>query len=111
MGPANCNIHGIQAYVSTSPKLATAIKNKEFIKSSELAKIIIYSPDLARIFEHIVDANFVKSFVNNKIKTSELILIDRNKSNKKQNDRLLVQHILKELKWVCPVCLSKISKE
>ena len=110
MGPANCNIHGMQAYVTTSPRLAEAIENKEFIDACEFTKIIIHSPDLGRQFEHVVDKNFAKSIFDDEAKMNEITLIDRDKKNKKLNDRLLIQRISKNMKWVCPVCLNEISK-
>lgn len=60
MGSAHCNFHGVQAYVTTSPRLAEAIENNELISAGELVKIIIYSPDLENKFEHVMNKTFAK---------------------------------------------------
>ena len=36
---------------------------------------------------------------------------DREKTEKKLNDRLLVQKIIRAMKWVCPICLSEVFKK
>lgn len=105
MKPAFCEKHGVQQFVITSPKLAAAITRSELIEEADLRKLQIDS--FGKTFEYFVDSGFLSEF---KIVSDEptVILKDRDKASKKLNDRLIIQKIVREMKWVCPICLKTI---
>lgn len=105
MRPAFCEKHGAQQFVMTSPRIAAAIVRGQSIKETELRKLQIES--LGKTFEYFVDSEFLDKL---KIASDErtLILKDRDKRAKQLNDRLIIQKIVREMKWVCPVCLKSV---
>jgi hypothetical protein len=105
MKPAFCEKHGVQKFVLSSPRLAAAIAQDESIKETDLRRLQIES--LGKTFEYFVD----REFLDNLLIASEeqiLNLKDRDKKSKQLNDRLIIQKIVREMKWVCPVCLSTV---
>jgi len=105
MKPAFCEKHGVQQFVMTSPLLAAAITQGESIKETDLRRLQIES--LGKTFEYFVDREFLDEFMIAPDKRI-LILKDRDKPSKQLNDRLIIQKIVREMKWVCPVCLKAV---
>lgn len=105
MKPAFCEKHGVQQFIMTSPRLAAAITQDESIKETDLRELQIET--LGKTFEYFVDREFLDNLM---IASGERILIlkDRDKASKQLNDRLIIQKIVREMKWVCPVCLNTV---
>ena len=89
----------------TSPRIAAAIVPAQSMKENELRKLKIVS--LEKTFEYFVDSELLDEM---KIASDErtLILKDRDKRAKRLNDRLVIQKIVRKMKWVCPVCLKSV---
>lgn len=105
MNSGICEKHGIQKFVLTSPRLAAAVAEGNLVKKTYLLKFRIDSLD--KIFEYTVDRQFLKEFQLD-LRDLEITLQDRSKISKQLNDRLTIRKLLKEMKWVCPVCLNEI---
>ena len=109
MKPVFCEIHGVQEFVITSPKLADAIAHGELIAETDLRKLQIESVG-ARFEYYFVDSGFLNEFQI--ISDSQTVSFkDRDKVSKQLNDRLIIQKIVRAMKRVCPDCLEiTISK-
>lgn len=105
--PALCERHNIQPFILTSPHLAAAIKRGDHISSDEITKLKIFS--MGKYFEYLIDIKFLKELKITPV-DGVVIMRDRDKTEKKMNDRLLVQKIMREMKWVCPLCLSEVTE-
>jgi len=105
MKPAFCKKHNVQSFIQTSPRLADAIEYRENLSMDEIFTLRILS--YGKIFEYKIDNTFVKEF-NFAPVDGVVMLRDRDKTEKKMNDRLLIQKTTHAMKWVCPLCLSEI---
>jgi hypothetical protein len=105
MKPAFCKIHNVQAFIQTSPRLAEAIEYRENLSIDEVVSLKILS--YGEIYEYKIDYTFVKEF-NFALVDGVVMLRDRDKTENKMNDRLLIQKVTRAMKWVCPLCLSEI---
>jgi hypothetical protein len=103
--PAFCKKHNVQSFVQTSPRLAEAIENNEYLSTDKIVTLKILS--YGKIFEYKIDIAFVNELDIIPV-DGEVMLRDRDKKEKKMNDRLIIQKITREMKWVCPICLSEI---
>ncbi len=108
MNSGICEKHGTQKFVLTSPRLAAALAEGKLTKETDLLELKINSLD--KIFEYTVDREFLKDFQFN-LYDREVTLQDRSKISKQLNDRLTIRKLLREMKWVCPVCLNKIISQ
>ncbi|UOD30429.1 hypothetical protein INH39_01330 [Massilia violaceinigra] len=99
---APCEKHGIQWFITTSPKLATAIDNSESVSIEEIRIVQIDSDGM--IFKNTVDAGFLEE-LSLPFTHAVVCLKDRDKSAKQLYDRILILKMRKEMKWVCPACL------
>lgn len=107
MRPAVCEKHGVQQFIITSPRLATAIARGKLTEATDIRKLKIES--LGKTFEYFVDSKFLEEFQIDLNKPT-IILKDRNKASQKLNDRLIIQKIVAGMRWVCPVCLNAIAE-
>lgn len=108
MKPAFCDRHKMQNFVLTSPSLAAVVKGDQDIFVGEIAQLTIYS--FGKEFRYFVDFKFLNSF-DIVPENGVVLLYDKDKLNRKMNDRLLIQKLTIEMKWVCPVCLSEKVEE
>jgi len=100
--PAYCEKHGTQSFVQTSPKLAEESFDSSAVDATDIRSLEIHSS--GKIFRYVVDVEFLKGFMHPSDRIT-IILKDRDKALKQLNDRLLVQRITNEMKWICPLCL------
>ena len=98
-----CDKHGFQPFVVTSPRLVHAVLHDDLIMEDEICSFKIIEYD--RTFDYFVDVGFLKNF-EIALTIEPLILKDRDKILKKMNDRLIIQKIIKEMKWVCQECFK-----
>lgn len=103
--PAFCKKHNVQSFILTSPRLAEAIEYRENLSIDGIVTLKILS--YGKIFEYKIDDMFVKEFNFNPV-DGVVMLHDREKTEKKMNDRLLIQKVTRSMKWVCPLCLSEV---
>jgi hypothetical protein len=104
MKPAFCKKHNIQTFIQTSLRLAEAIECKENLSVDEV--IILKILSYGKIYEYKIDNTFANEFNLSPV-DGVVMLRDRDKTEKKMNDRLLIQKVTREMKWVCPLCLSE----
>lgn len=104
MSPFLCKKHGMQTLVLTSPEFSERTKSCKKIKKSEALLLTIKHVDSDSTY--YIDFNFFNEFIPERNKEN-LILLDRNRSKKELNDRLIIQKILKEMVSVCPECLKE----
>lgn len=107
MKPGICEKHGIHNFILTSSDFSSAIDEGKTLDSSDAYKIRTNS--LEKINETIVNENFFRRFFEES-EGLEVLLVDRERSLKKMNDRLLIIKIFSdpELRYVCPVCLNQL---
>lgn len=105
MKPAYCEKHGVEQFVLTSPRLADAIKLNEYFCSDEILKLKIESSEGCSDF--FIDIELLKKFKLSEV-DRVVTLHDRDKPKNILNDRLLIQKIIRYMKWVCPLCLIEI---
>jgi hypothetical protein len=105
--PAFCKIHKVQSFILTSPRFAEAIEHRENLSTDEVITLKIHS--YGKIYDYKIDDAFIKEFNLSPV-DDEVILRDREKTEKKLNDRLLIQKITRAMKYVCPLCLSEVFK-
>ncbi|WP_151638235.1 hypothetical protein [Noviherbaspirillum aerium] len=108
MKPAYCQKHGVQSFIQTSPRLAEEISGTGSVDDEEIRILQIISSE--KTFEYMVDTEFLKGF-RLPLEPHTAALKDRDKSVKQLNDRLLVQQVTNEMKWVCPLCLNARRRE
>jgi hypothetical protein len=108
MKPAFCKKHNVQSFIQTSPRLAEAIEYKVNLNIDEVVTLKILS--YGKIFEYKIDNTFANEF-NLAHVDGVVMLRDRDKTEKKMNDRLLIQKVTRAMKWVCPLCLSEIFEK
>ena len=104
MKPAFCKKHNIQFFIQTSLRLAKAIGCKGNLSIDEVITLKILS--YGKIFEYRIDNTFANEFNLSPV-DGVVMLRDRDKTEKKMNDRLLIQKVTRAMKWVCPLCLSE----
>lgn len=97
-----CKTHAVAEDATVSKAIKEALKKGIPLKNTRL--IVTTCPDENMKKEYIlVDDDLVKALG---ISESErIVLIDRDRSNKKLNDRLLINKLSQHLCGVCPVCL------
>ncbi|MFT3930601.1 MAG: hypothetical protein QM709_09945 [Spongiibacteraceae bacterium] len=102
--PVFFSVHGAQWFTSTSPPLFELVCRGGKAPGMRLSKLVVES--FGRVNEYTVDDEFLKGF--GLISENGVIsLRDRDKSKKLMNDRLVIQKIFREVKWVCPLCLKE----
>lgn len=106
MKPGVCKRHDAQRFVLTSPRLAVAISNQIL---SPLNIFIIRVDCSGSDFEFLVDCEFPEKYG---ISSGESVigLKDRDKLAKQLNDRLIIQKMVRDMKWVCPLCLHMVAR-
>lgn len=103
MRPAYCDKHGPQPFTQTSPKLAEKISAISSVSEVDIRRIEIDSG--GKSFQYLVDVEFLKRFML-PVDQDIVVLRNCNKGLKQLNDRLIIQKITKEMKWVCPLCFN-----
>jgi hypothetical protein len=104
--PAFCEKHGVQNYVLTSPSLANAIEKDSRLEIFNVINLAIESH--GKKYNYVVEAEFLRMYINIPDTETSVLLLDRDKTMRQINDRLIIQKILHDLKWVCPLCLESV---
>lgn len=97
-----CPIHSVADNATVSLAIKDALKNNTPV--TKVVVLVIVRPDEDMKKEYIlVDSDLVKSLGMSE--TERIVLLDRDRDNKKLNDRLLIRKIAQHLCSVCPICL------
>jgi excinuclease UvrABC helicase subunit UvrB len=104
MKPAYCDKHGVQNYQLTSPLLADAISQNKKIDKTLIIHLLVKSRDSET--DYLVDVDYLKNYIDFPDTENKLLLVDRDKTTRQSNDRLVIQNILRNMRWVCPRCLE-----
>lgn len=105
MKPAYCQKHGATNHTITSPRLDDAIAQGGSFDQDKICVLQIESDK--GLSEYLVDEEFLSKFAL--VPANKVVrLRDREKDLRRLNDRLLIRRIVKEMRWVCSVCLHEL---
>ena len=101
---APCRIHGKEIFFPMSEDFASKVSLGKKIDKDTFAIIEITSEHGKNryIFSKEYLKRFQIEYPDNLVK-----LRNRDKVNKKLNNRLVIQQLMKEVKWVCSKCLAE----
>ncbi|WP_342325080.1 hypothetical protein AAEY27_10060 [Kosakonia sp. BYX6] len=99
-----CPIHSVARDVTVSKNISKALEGNVIIEG--VVEVVIVMPDEHMAKEHLfVDLELLKTLGIEE--RSGIVLYDRDKTNKKMNDRLVINKLSGYLCSACPICLSE----
>ncbi|WP_043318577.1 hypothetical protein [Microbulbifer sp. HZ11] len=98
---AHCRIHGGQKFIPLSADFVKKLNFDEPIYKQDLAVLEVLNR--GNKFQYLVSKACLEKF-GVSAQREKVTLVDRDKQKQCLNDRLVIQKLMKEIQWVCPIC-------